>query len=81
MRMYFFTRFTLLALLVAGCLFSLRDYQSDIKKGIDLEGGTELLYEIPLEDVPSAQRSASPSPDPIGCRSSCPVSTTRNWSD
>ena len=58
MRMYFFTRFTLLALLVAGCLFSLRDYQSDIKKGIDLEGGTELLYEIPLEDVPSAQRSS-----------------------
>ena len=37
----------LVAFLIAVCIFSLRDYQNDIKKGIDLQGGTELLYEIP----------------------------------
>jgi len=49
--------FVFIALLIAACLYSLQDYQSDIKKGIDLEGGTELLYEIPLEQVDPQQRS------------------------
>ena len=49
--------FFLIALLVAACLYSLQDYQSDIKKGIDLEGGTELLYEIPLDQIDPLQRS------------------------
>lgn len=40
--------FVFIALLIAACLAALQDYQNDIKKGIDLEGGTELLYEIPL---------------------------------
>ncbi|MGE4612878.1 MAG: protein translocase subunit SecD [Planctomycetota bacterium] len=50
--------FILLALLIAGCVYSLQDYQNGIKKGIDLAGGTELLYEIPLENVPASQRSS-----------------------
>jgi SecD/SecF fusion protein len=48
----------LLALLIAGCIYSLGDYQTSIKKGIDLAGGSELLYEIPLEDVPASQRAS-----------------------
>lgn len=54
----FFRGYILLALLIAGCIYSLGDYQTSIKKGIDLEGGSELLYEIPLENVPASQRSS-----------------------
>lgn len=54
----FFRGYFLLALLIAGCIYSLGDYQTSIKKGIDLEGGSELLYEIPLENVPASQRSS-----------------------
>ena len=49
--------FVFIALLIAACLASLQDYQNDIKKGIDLEGGTELLYEIPLDQIDPQQRS------------------------
>jgi len=54
----FFRGYFLLVLLIAGCVYSLGDYQTSIKKGIDLEGGSELLYEIPLENVPASQRSS-----------------------
>ncbi|MDE0960440.1 MAG: protein translocase subunit SecD [Planctomycetota bacterium] len=54
----FLRGYFLLALLIAGCVFSLGDYQQNIKKGIDLEGGTELLYEIPLENVVASQRAS-----------------------
>ncbi|MEE2888853.1 MAG: protein translocase subunit SecD [Planctomycetota bacterium] len=50
--------FILVALLIAACLYSLQDYQQDIKKGIDLEGGTELLYRIPTDLIPADQRSS-----------------------
>ncbi len=50
--------FFLVALLIAVCVYSLRDYQNDIKKGIDLEGGTELLYSIPTEMIPVEQRAS-----------------------
>ncbi|NRA75306.1 MAG: protein translocase subunit SecD, partial [Planctomycetes bacterium] len=50
--------FFLVALLIAACVYSLQDYQQDIKKGIDLEGGTELLYTIPTELIPAEQRSS-----------------------
>ncbi|MGE4618573.1 MAG: protein translocase subunit SecD [Planctomycetota bacterium] len=50
--------FFLLALLIAACLYSLQDYQQDIKKGIDLAGGTELLYSIPTDLIPPEQRSS-----------------------
>ncbi|MGE4601988.1 MAG: protein translocase subunit SecD, partial [Planctomycetota bacterium] len=50
--------FFLVALLIAACVYSLRDYQNDIKKGIDLEGGTELYYSIPTEMIPVEQRSS-----------------------
>ena len=48
----------LVAFLIAVCIFSLRDYQNDIKKGIDLQGGTELLYEIPTDLIPIAQQGS-----------------------
>jgi SecD/SecF fusion protein len=49
--------FVFIALLIAACVWALQDYQNDIKKGIDLEGGTELLYEIPLDQIDPSQRS------------------------
>lgn len=49
--------FAFIALLIAACVWALQDYQNDIKKGIDLEGGTELLYEIPLDQIDPSQRS------------------------
>lgn len=50
--------FALVAVLIGICLFSLRDYQNDIKKGIDLQGGTELLYRIPTDLIPLAQQES-----------------------
>ena len=49
--------FVFIALIIAACVWALQDYQNDIKKGIDLEGGTELLYEIPLDQIDPSQRS------------------------
>ncbi len=50
--------YILLALLIAACFYSLQNYQDDIKKGIDLEGGTELLYRVPTDLIPVDQRSS-----------------------
>ena len=55
--------FLILALLVAGSLYALKPNfgenaaEQGLKRGIDLIGGTELVYEIDLDDVPSSSRA------------------------
>lgn len=57
MMQNYFRGIALIALLIGAGIYQLQDYQNDIKKGIDLEGGTELLYEIPLDEIDPSQRS------------------------
>jgi len=52
--------FALVALLVAGSVWALRDYddpERGIQRGIDLLGGTELVYRIDLDQVRPESRS------------------------
>ena len=54
-----FGGFVFVALLIAGSLFSLRDYSDPelgLQLGIDLQGGTELVYRIDRNKVAPSKR-------------------------
>ncbi|MFQ5655389.1 MAG: protein translocase subunit SecD, partial [Planctomycetota bacterium] len=49
----------LVAVIIAICILSVRDLSQDLRLGIDLQGGTELLYRIDLDLVPAASQDSA----------------------
>lgn len=49
--------FTLVGLILAGCIWALASY--DVELGIDLRGGTELTYTLDLSELPGDRRATA----------------------